>query len=65
MHGKTQSKKSRISLPQSSVSSLASVSRTRSARVNLNERFAMMDRLNDESNACTPTASPATVSASL
>ncbi|CAG9538978.1 unnamed protein product [Cercopithifilaria johnstoni] len=60
MRGKTQPRKSRISLPQSSsVSSPASVPRTRSARVNLNERFALMDRLNEESNACAATTSPA------
>ncbi|VDK87759.1 unnamed protein product [Litomosoides sigmodontis] len=60
MRGKTQSKKSRISLPQtSSISSLSNVSRTRSARVNLNERFAMMERLNDEASTCSPTTSPA------
>ncbi|VBB30973.1 unnamed protein product [Acanthocheilonema viteae] len=60
IRGKTQPRKSRILLPQSSSASIfANVSRTRSARVNLNERFAMMDRLNEETNACSATSSPA------
>ncbi|VDM12835.1 unnamed protein product, partial [Wuchereria bancrofti] len=61
IRGRMQSRKSRNSLPSSSSApSLANIPRTRSARVNLNERFAMMDRLNEGTNACAAaTTSPA------
>ncbi|VDO29009.1 unnamed protein product, partial [Brugia timori] len=61
IRGRMQSRKSRNSLPSSSSApSLANIPRTRSARVNLNERFAMMDRLNEETNArAAATTSPA------
>lgn len=66
MRGKTQPRKSRISLSQSpSASNFANVPRTRSARVNLNERFAMIDRLNEDTNARDATTSPAAVSTNL
>ncbi|VDO44253.1 unnamed protein product, partial [Onchocerca flexuosa] len=59
IRGRMQPKKLRNSLPSSSsASSFTNVSRTRSARVNLNERFAMMDRLNEETNICVATTSP-------
>lgn len=65
MRGRMQPRKSRNSLPSlSSASNFANVPRTRSARVNLNERFAMMDRLNEETNACAAATSPAAVSIS-
>ncbi|EFO24583.1 hypothetical protein LOAG_03905 [Loa loa] len=61
--GRVPPRKSRNSLPSSpSASSVVNVPRTRSARVNLNERFAMMDRLNEETNASAATTSPAAVS---
>uniref|UniRef100_A0A915Q2I5 Uncharacterized protein n=1 Tax=Setaria digitata TaxID=48799 RepID=A0A915Q2I5_9BILA len=62
IRGKMQSKKlSRSSMPSSSsTSTLINVPRTRSARVNLNERFALIDRLNEESDPPPATRSPAT-----
>ncbi|VDN91345.1 unnamed protein product [Brugia pahangi] len=61
IRGRMQTRKSRNSLPSSSSApSLANIPRTRSARVNLNERFAMMDRLNEGTNArAAATTSPA------
>lgn len=56
VRGKWQSKKTRNLLPSSS--SVANQPRTRSARVNLNERFALMDQLNEGTNANPATTSP-------
>ncbi|KAM3720917.1 Treslin [Dirofilaria immitis] len=61
VRAKMQPRKSRSSLPSSlSASNFTSVSRTRSARINLNERFATMDRSNEETNVYAATVLSAT-----